>query len=267
MTIKKNTGLNVLYIPHGGGPLPLLDHKGHLELIEFLKEIPEQLEPPDAIIIVSAHWEQSIPTLTASASPPLIYDYYGFAPEAYEIDYPAPGAPRIAEKLLSILEQHKIHAQLDKRWGFDHGMFVPLKLMYPDARIPCIQLSLINGLDPLQHIKLGCALRALRDEKILVLGSGFSFHNMKTFGETGKDPKNIEFDQWLVKTMTDPLLSPSDRQDRLVNWENAPHARYCHPREEHLLPLHVCYGITEMPARLVFHGSVLGKKSCAFLWQ
>lgn len=182
----------------------------------------------------------------------MIYDYYGFAPEAYEIDYPAPGNPRIAEKLRSILEEQNIHAQLDKRWGFDHGMFVPLKLMYPDARIPCVQLSLINDLDPLQHIKVGCALRALKDEKILVLGSGFSFHNMKTFGETGKDPKNIEFDQWLVKTMTDPLLSPSDRKDRLFNWQDAPHARYCHPTEEHLLPLHVCYGITEMPARLVF---------------
>lgn len=267
MKSKIDTGLTVLYIPHGGGPLPLLNHKGHLELIQFLKEIPEQLEQPDTIIIVSAHWEQSIPTLTASASPPLIYDYNGFAPEAYEIDYPAPGNPRIAEKLLSILERQNIHAQLDKRWGFDHGVFVPLKLMYPDARIPCIQLSLINGLDPLQHINLGCALKELRDEKILVLGSGFSFHNMKTFSQTGIDSKNVEFDQWLVETMTDPLLSTSNRKDRLINWQDAPHSKYCHPREEHLLPLHVCYGITEMPARLVFHGSVLGKTSCAFLWQ
>ena len=267
MMNSENSGLSVLYIAHGGGPLPLLNHKGHFELIQFLKKIPEQLEPPETIIIISAHWEQSIPTLTASDSPPLIYDYYGFPPEAYEIDYPAPGNPRMAKKLLSILEEQRIHAQLDKRWGFDHGMYVPLRLMYPDAQIPCVQLSLINGLDPLQHINMGRALRKIVNKRTLVLGSGFSFHNMKTFGETGKDPKNIEFDHWLSETMTDPELSPSTRENRLIQWENAPHARYCHPREEHLLPLHVCYGIAGMPAKLVFHGSVLGKKSCAFLWQ
>ena len=139
--------------------------------------------------------------------------------------------------------------------------------MYPDAEIPCVQLSLINGLDPLQHIYIGRALRELTDERILVLGSGFSFHNMKTFGQTSIDFKNIEFDKWLVETMTSPHMSPADREDRLIHWQKAPHARYCHPSEEHLLPLHVCYGITEMPAKMVFNGSVLGKKSCAFLWQ
>jgi len=267
MVNKEATGLSVLYIPHGGGPLPLLDHKGHQELIGFLNDIPEQLEVPEAIIVISAHWEQSIPTLLAGETPPLIYDYSGFAPEAYDIDYAAPGNPQLAQKIFSLLEKKGIHTQLDKRWGFDHGMFVPLKLMYPDAEIPCIQLSLINGLDPLQHINLGRALRELRDEKILVVGSGFSFHNMKTFGQPGIDPQNIEFDQWVVETMTDLHLSPAEREDRLIHWQKAPHARYCHPSEEHLLPLHVCYGITEMPARLVFNGNILGKKSCAFLWQ
>ena len=267
MVNKKNRGLNVLYIPHGGGPLPLLNHKGHQEQIHFLKRLPSTLEVPEAIIVVSAHWEQSIPTLTASVAPPLVYDYDGFPPEAYEIDYPAPGNPHLARKLLSLFQENKVPAQLDRRWGFDHGMFVPLKLMYPDARIPCIQLSMINGLDPLRHINLGRALRSLKDENILVLGSGFSFHNMKAFGQTGEDRQNIEFDRWLVETITDPCLSPEDRQDRLIHWEQAPHARYNHPREEHLLPLHVCYGIAEIPARMVFNGSVLGKKSAAFLWQ
>lgn len=264
---KETFNMTVLYIPHGGGPLPLLNHKGHGELIQFLKNVPEQIQPPDAIVVISAHWEQSIPTLIASESPPLIYDYYGFAPEAYEIDYPAPGDPGLAGKLLSIFEKNGIPSQLEKKWGFDHGMYVPLKLMYPDARIPCVQLSMINGLDPLQHINLGRALKEIATEKILVLGSGFSFHNMKTFGQTTVDPKNIEFDNWLSETMTDPEISPSDREDKLIHWEEAPHARYCHPIEDHLLPLHVCYGITETPAKMVFNDYVLNKKCCAFLWQ
>lgn len=267
MTNKNNSDLTVLYIPHGGGPLPLFEHPGHLELIRFLKTIPDQLETPEAIIVISAHWEQSIPTLTAKAIPPLVYDYYGFAPEAYEIDYPAPGEPQIAKELWAGLEAKGIHSQLDERWGFDHGMYIPLKLMYPAAQIPCVQISLINGMNPSAHINLGRALNEILTGKILVLGSGFSFHNMKAFGKTGNDAKNIEFDQWLSETMTDTGLSRSDRVDRLIHWERAPHARYCHPTEEHLLPLHVCYGIFETPGQRVFDGHVLGKKSAAFLWK
>ncbi|MFO7885328.1 MAG: class III extradiol ring-cleavage dioxygenase [Desulfobacteraceae bacterium] len=265
--IKETPAMTVLYIPHGGGPLPLLNHKGHRDLIEFLKHVPEQIQTPEAVIVISAHWEQSIPSLTASASPPLIYDYYGFKPEAYEIEYPAPGAPRLAEKIFSVFEKNGIRSQLEQRWGFDHGMYVPLKLMYPDAQIPCVQLSLINGWDPLAHINLGRVLKEITAENILALGSGFSFHNMKTFGQTTEDQKNIAFDDWLSETMTNPELSPSEREDRLIHWENAPHARYCHPIEDHLLPLHVCYGINETPAKMIFNGYVLGKKCCAFLWQ
>lgn len=266
MNKNQTRGLTVLYIPHGGGPLPLLDHKGHQDLIHFLKHVPKQIPLPDAIIVISAHWEQSIPTIIASESPPLIYDYYGFPPEAYDIKYPVPGAPDLAKKLFSLVEKNGTRAQLEHRWGFDHGLYVPLKLMYPDALIPCLQLSLINGLDPLQHINLGRALKQLSSENILVLGSGFSFHNMKTFGQTTKDIRNIEFDDWLSETMTGLHLSSTDRENRLINWENAPNARYCHPIEDHLLPLHVCYGITETPARKIFSGQVLGKKCSAFLW-
>lgn len=263
-TLSKTTAL---YIPHGGGPLPLLNHSGHKSLIRFLKEIGKKLQPPSAIIVISAHWEQSIPSLTAGESPPLIYDYSGFPPEAYEIEYPAPGSPGLAEKLVSMLENAGIHSRLENRWGFDHGMYVPLKLMYPDARIPCIQLSMVNGLDPKQHIELGRALRPIAGGNILILGSGFSFHNMREFGRQEPDPKNIAFDNWLKETMTDPGLSPSERKHRLIHWEEAPHARYCHPREDHLIPLHVCYGLAQAPADLVFNDIVLGKKSCAFLWK
>lgn len=267
MDSNQTSGMTILYIPHGGGPLPLLNHQGHQDLIKFLKHIPEQLPRPEAIIVISAHWEQSVPTLIAGESPPLIYDYDGFPPEAYDIHYPAPGAPHLAKDIFASFEKEGIRAQLEHRWGFDHGMYVPLKLMYPQARIPCVQLSLINGLDPLQHINLGRALQHLSNENILVLGSGFSFHNMKTFGQPTQDIKNIEFDRWLCETMTRPELSSKDREDRLLHWEQAPHARYCHPREDHLLPLHVCYGIAEAPAKKIFSGNVLGKQCCAFLWQ
>ena len=267
MTRKSNSDVTVLYIPHGGGPLPLLGHPGHRELVDFLTAIPGQFERPEVIVVISAHWEQSIPTLTANASPPLIYDYYGFAPEAYEIEYPAPGHPQLSKELYAGLEAAGIHSQLEDRWGFDHGMYIPLKLMYPEARIPCVQISLMNGLDPLAHISLGQALSGMLTGKILVLGSGFSFHNMKTFGETGTDLKNVEFDQWLSETMTDTGLTASERVGRLVRWEEAPHARYCHPTEEHLLPLHVCCGIAGAPAERVFDGHILGKKSAAFLWK
>ena len=267
MRQKSAQGMTVLYIPHGGGPLPLLDHKGHRELIEFLTYVPDQFQPPDAIMVISAHWEQSIPSILASASPPLIYDYSGFPPEAYEIEYPAPGAPHLARQLFAIFKKNGIPSQLEQRWGFDHGLYVPLKLMYPTAEIPCLQLSLINGLDPLKHLNLGRALKPLSAENILVLGSGFSFHNIKTFGQPFEDQKNIEFDRWLSQTMIDPELSSKDREHRLIHWEDAPHARYCHPIEDHLLPLHVCYGLAEAPAKMVFNGRVLNKKCCAFLWQ
>lgn len=266
MTPGNPSNLSVLYIPHGGGPLPLLGHAGHRRLVTFLKRIPNRIKPPDAVIVISAHWEQSIPTVTAGNLPAIMHDYGGFPPEAYEIEYPAPGCPALAQKIHSLFESNGIKAQLDRRWGFDHGMFVPLKLMYPDATIPCVQLSLINGLDPLAHLKAGRALGALKNENILVLGSGFSFHNMKVFGQAGKDRKNIAFDRWLIETLTGDL-SPKQMEDRLIRWEEAPHARYCHPREEHLLPLHVCFGIAQEPAEVVFNDDILGKRSTAFLWQ
>jgi len=258
---------SILYIPHGGGPLPILGHEGHTDMVAFLKTIPERLGQPDAVLVISAHWEEKIPTLTAHASPPLFYDYYGFPPETYEIQYPAPGSPKLAEEIFQLLGTQGIKANLDKKRGFDHGMFIPLIFMYPDAKIPCVQLSLTADLDPSAHLALGRALSGLKNKNILILGSGFSFHNMRAFGDTLPDRKNIEFDQWLIHTCTDRNLSPEQREERLIQWEKAPHARYCHPREEHLLPLHVCAGMAGKPAEVVFNKEVLNKRATAFLWQ
>jgi 4,5-DOPA dioxygenase extradiol len=259
----------VLFIPHGGGPLPLLGDKGHQELVRFLENIPRDFETPDAILVISAHWEESKPTITSGKLPPLIYDYYGFPEESYEIQYPAPGSPKLASRIHALLTENKIEAALDDQRGFDHGLFVPLKIMYPDATIPCVQLSLVHNLDAGLHIEIGKALSALRNENVLILGSGFSFHNLKAMlrpGQEHSDTQNIDFENWLIGTCTDPSLGENERANNLVHWERAPFARYCHPREEHLLPLHVCYGAGQSAARLEFDGTVIGKKTSAYLW-
>ena len=140
--------------------------------------------------------------------------------------------------------------------------------MYPEADIPAIQLSLIRWLDATAHIALGNALRALMQKNILVIGSGFSFHNMYAFSWQGNprpDPKNDAFQDWLIETMTN-LESQAEREQKLIQWESAPSARYCHPREEHLLPLHVCQGLADKPGKVVFDDAILGKRAVAFLW-
>ena len=258
----------VLYIPHGGGPLPLLGEPGHQRLVDFLQRMPASLATPEAIVVISAHWEEEQPTITGGDRPDLIYDYSGFPEESYQLQYPAPGVPDLAQRLHTLLTAAGLHPHVDTLRGFDHGLFVPLLLMYPQAEIPCIQLSLMRSLNPAAHIALGKALAPLRRERVLIVGSGFSFHNMRAFFTAAgtPDPCNESFQQWLIETCTANHLSANEREQRLMNWVNAPHARYCHPREEHLLPLHVCYGMAQTPAQLLFDDQVLGKRACALLW-
>ncbi len=256
---------NILYLPHGGGPLPLFGHEGHLEMISFLKNVSSMVSTPSAIIMISAHWEAHKVSITHAANPELIYDYSGFPKEAYDITYPAPGHPELANKINDLLLASNIETQLENTRGFDHGMFVPLKLMYPDADIPCIQLSLVKGLDPATHIKIGKALSNIEDNNILFVGSGMSFHNMREFGGVTNE-SNLNFEAWLVDTCTNPNLTLEERETRLIDWTDAPSARFCHPREEHLIPLHVCYGIAQAKGELVFDGTIMGKKTSAYLW-
>jgi aromatic ring-opening dioxygenase catalytic subunit (LigB family) len=262
----------VLFIPHGGGPLPLMGDKSHEYLIAFLKEIAKELGQPSAIVLISAHWEEKLPTITGGSHPAIIYDYNNFPPETYEIQYPASGDPSLARRVQELIKTSGVDARVDDERGFDHGLFVPLKLMYPEAEIPCIQLSLFSDLNPENHIALGKSLAALREENILIIGSGLSFHNMGEFfsTDTTNNYKNVEFDNWLVETCSRESMSPADREERLIGWENAPHARYCHPREEHFLPLHVCYGVASRDtpkAEVVFNNEVLGKRVTGLLWR
>ena len=176
----------------------------------------------------------------------------------------------LAHKIFNYLESCGVEASLAEQRGFDHGVFVPLKIMYPEANIPCVQISLKNGLSPAEHIRIGRALSSIMEDDLLVVGSGFSFHNLRAFFSQSTDEdqsKNEAFEQWLINTCSNPQLSEDEREYRLINWESAPAARYCHPREEHLLPLHVCYGVARSPARQVFTFKVMGKKASAYLWK
>ena len=258
----------IVYFSHGGGPLPILGDPSHKAMVDFMIRLPSQLAKPDAILVVSAHWEESTATLLGAKNPAMFYDYYGFPEKAYEITYPAPGSPELADRIAGLMKKNNIPSRIDPQRGFDHGLFIPLKLMYPEADIPSLQLSLLRGLDPAAHIALGKALRGLMDENILVIGSGFSFHNMRAFswdGNSTPDPANEAFQNWLIETCTGSI-SPSEREQRLMEWEKAPSARYCHPREEHLLPLHVCQAMADKSAKLIFDDSILGKRAVAFLW-
>jgi len=258
----------VVYFSHGGGPLPILGDASHEAMVDFMQQLPSRLRRPEAILVISAHWEEEAATVLGARTPPMLYDYYGFPDQAYEITYPAPGSPDLANRIVDLLRKSDIPARIDPERGFDHGLFIPLKLMYPQADIPSLQLSLLRGLDPAAHIALGNALRELMLQNILVVGSGFSFHNMRAFSWQGvetPDPANDDFQDWLIETCTSPMPH-SERERRLTEWEKAPSARYCHPREEHLLPLHVCLGLAGKPAEVIFDDRILGKRAVAFLW-
>jgi 4,5-DOPA dioxygenase extradiol len=266
--INSENKAQIVYFSHGGGPLPILGDPGHKAMIDFMTRLPKRLRKPDLILVISAHWEEGVATLMGASNPPMFYDYYGFPDEAYEITYPAPGSPEYATKITGYLQKNNIPARIDPQRGFDHGLFIPLNLMYPKADIPSLQLSLLRGLDSRAHLALGKALRELKDENILVVGSGFSFHNLRLFSFQNigaPDPANEAFQDWLIETCSSPMPQ-NEREQRLIEWEKAPSARYCHPREEHLLPLHVCAAMAEKPGEVVFDDQILGKRSVAFLW-
>jgi 4,5-DOPA dioxygenase extradiol len=262
----------VLFLSHGGGPMPLLRDPGHTGMLQAFGQIKRKLDQlptkPSALLFVSAHWENSQATVTTSAEPPLYYDYYGFPSEAYAISYPVAGAPDLAVLIISRLQQSGIHAGSDAERGLDHGVFVPALLLFPDADIPCIQLSLIKGLDPATHLALGKALRWLREQNVMIIGSGFSFHNMREFfgsGSAQADELNMAFERWLSETVT--LSDRAQCEQRLLNWPQAPGARFCHPREEHLLPLHVCAAAADAVVSEQWRFTVLGRQGSCYWWD
>ncbi len=245
-TTRKVARQPVIFVPHGGGPWPFVDlgdfiPRRDIEVMRrYFAELPHALPAaPKALLVVSAHWEESVPTVMTSPAPPILYDYGGFPPESYTIEWPAPGDPALAARVMKLLADAGIATGGDARRGFDHGTFIPFKVSWPAAEVPTIQLSLKAGLDPAEHLAIGRALAPLRDEGVLILGSGMSYHNLRRFGSPAAEHASAEFDAWLQKAAT------ADRETRaklLRDWQAAPSARQAHPREEHLLPLMVVTG-------------------------
>jgi aromatic ring-opening dioxygenase catalytic subunit (LigB family) len=259
---------SVIYFSHGGGPLPILGDPSHTAMISFMEKLPEDYEKPNSVIVISAHWEEDIPNVIGSKNPSLYYDYFGFPQEAYELKYSAPGTPELVKRTKELFEKKGIKSKINYERGFDHGLFIPLMMMYPEADIPMTQISLIKGLDPKVHIELGKAISSLEKENIMIIGSGFSFHNMRAFnwsGKNEKDPRNDEFHDWLIDVCTEDYKK-TEREEKLISWEEAPNARYCHPRAEHLMPLHVCCGIAEDKGEIIFDDYILGKRAIAIRW-
>lgn len=235
----------VLFLSHGGGPLPLLGDPGHQPMLDAFADIRQSLPNPKTILLISAHWEAESFTLYDSQDPGLLYDYYNFPPESYEISYPTKGNPALAHQLADDLKAAGFDIDLEGERGFDHGMFVPLKLLWPDADIPTIQLSLRQDMDPAAHLALGEALQTCRRDGVMVIGSGFTFHNLDAMFKD-RSPESRQqanaFADWLGDLLCGEEASPEHRHAGLESWSAAPGARFCHPREEHLLPLHVCLG-------------------------
>ena len=232
----------VVYLPHGGGPWPFADlgfaSPSEKEALTAYLTSVGSLRKPRALLVVSAHWEAPTLTVMTGERPPLYFDYYGFPPETYRLTWPAPGDPQLAARTRELLGKGGFPSAADAERGFDHGTFVPLKVAFPAADIPTVQLSLKSGLDPAEHLAIGRALAPLRDEGVLIVGSGMTYHNMRGFGGAGRAVSQA-FDAWLRETT---VLDAGVRDRRLASWAEAPSARQAHPREEHLMPLMVVAG-------------------------
>ncbi|WP_076997632.1 class III extradiol ring-cleavage dioxygenase [Variovorax sp. KK3] len=234
--------LPVYFISHGGGPWPWMKEqsgRNYAKLEAALADMPRQIgRTPDAILMISAHWEEPAFTVMGNPKPPMIYDYGGFPEHTYHVHYDAPGSPALAQRVQGLIAAAGLPAAIDPERGFDHGTFSPMVAIYPKAEVPTVQLSLKRGLDPAEHVALGRALAPLRDENVLIVGSGLSYHNLRNFGPQARDVSKA-FDDWLGESVE---AAPAQRVERLLAWSQAPAARMAHPREEHLIPLMVAAG-------------------------
>jgi len=247
------TRMPTYFISHGGGPWPWLPHmRAQFHRLEAsLKQMVADLpEPPKAVLSISGHWEDDSFAVMGAAHPPMVYDYYGFPPETYTITYPAPGAPALAARTRDLIAGARLPVRIDTAQGFDHGTFAPLYIMYPDADVPVYQVSLRKGYSPAEHFALGRALAPLRDEGVMIVGSGLSFHNLRLLGPAAKVPSEV-FDAWLGDTLA---RTPAERTQALLDWEQAPYARVCHKDEDHFVPLFAALGAAEgEPATRIYH--------------
>lgn len=255
--------LPALFVPHGGGPCFFMDPAGgppdpmwqpmQDHLAGLIATLPER---PRAVLMVSGHWEAETITVHVGERPPLLFDYYGFPDHTYRLRWDAPGAPDVARRAATLLRAAGHAVAEEAARGWDHGVFIPMMVMNPSADLPLAQLSLRADLDPAAHLAIGRALAPLRDEGVLIVGSGMSFHNLRARGPA-VTPVAAEWDAALAAAATDP--DPAKRAARIADWESLPHARFAHPEAEHLLPLMVALGAGgEGPASRDYRDVVLG---------
>lgn len=235
--------LPTYFLSHGGGPWPWLDgdwRRAHGRLEQSLKAIPDAIGGlPRAILMVTGHWEEDQFTAGADTAPEMIYDYGGFPEHTYRISYPAPGDPQVAARAVALLRAAGLDADTDDSRGFDHGTFSVMQILRPEADVPVVQLSVRRDMDPAAHLLAGRALSPLRNEGVLIVGSGLSYHNLRLLGPAGAEP-SAAFDAWLQEALVHKTSSA--RETELINWLQAPAARLAHPREDHFLPLMVAVG-------------------------
>lgn len=233
----------VFFLSHGGGPWPWLDgpFRDNFAWLEAsLKALLAQLpEPPRAVLAVSGHWEEPEFTVSSAAQPGMVYDYYNFPEHTYSIRYAAPGDPALAARVRELAGAAGITVGDDPARGFDHGTFSMMQPIRPEADLPVVSLSMKQGYDPAAHLALGRALAPLRDEGVVIMGSGLTYHNLRVFDARAAEPSR-QFDAWLRHALLS--LAPDERVAEVLRWEAAPAARAAHPREDHLIPLMVALG-------------------------
>ena len=226
-----------IFVSHGSPTLPLERNAA----TDFLRQLGPSLGRPESILVVSAHWDTARPAVSAAEHPETIYDFYGFPPELYRLRYPAPGAPQLAKRAAGLLESGGLRTDIDPQRGLDHGAWTSLMLMYPAADIPVTQISIQSHLGPGHHVRVGEALRPLRDEGVLIFASGGATHNLGELryqrGNPVPQPWVVEFNEWLASA-----LLARRKEDLVAYRERAPQAVRNHPTDEHLIPVFAALG-------------------------
>jgi len=216
---------------------------------------------PKTVLVISGHWEMPQPTVNIAERPKLLFDYYGFPEHTYRLKYPVPGAPELEPRLRSLLTDAGFELGVESKRGLDHGVFVPFLLIYPNADVPIVQLSLQQSLDPALHIAIGRALAPLRKKGILIVGSGMSYHNLAAMFSGKGGEAAAAFDAWLGEAVKEPR----ERDERLAAWRSAPGGRESHPTAEHLIPLMVAAGAADGDAGVrTFGAQIAGKAISGF---
>lgn len=263
-----------LFLNHGGGPLPILGEQSELEIAESLRNVDEivDLKRLKAIIVVTAHREEDVVTISNGEHHDLLYDYYNFPPESYTFKYNAPGDPILAGKIRDAFVKANIPSQLDSERGWDHGVFIPMMLINPSEDIPIVQVSILKNQNAEQHYKIGEVLNQFRKEGIAIFGSGMSYHNMKQFRSTScsGDPDKIvneSFDNFLNEVCTGDV----ENRKKILDWQDQVEGLESHPlgKADHLMPLIVNAGAGGLqPGKKIFNSVYCRKfQLSGYIWD